>query len=88
MIFACIGSLHVQLAYEYESYAYEGPTGMITCTLIVSGHFLRARQAYAYETETHIFTSHSDAHARNTPRIHTRMPIIHRRFMEEAYAYN
>jgi len=51
-----------------------------TLMLIVRIDFLRVRQSLAYDTKLHILTSPSDAHANHMLRIHTRMPIICKRF--------
>ena len=89
MIVVSEGSLHGQLAYVYASYRYNSPTGMNhTSTLIILIDFLRARHSYAYETETPIFTSHFDAHANHTHKIRICTPIIRKKFIEEADAYN
>ena len=83
------GSLLGQLAYVYDSYTYDSFKGMNhTSTLIARIDFLRTRQSYAYETETPIFTYHSDVRADHTQRIRTGMPIISKRSTREAYAYN
>jgi len=64
MIVVRIGSLCVRLAYVYESYTYDSPTGMNhTGTQIVRIDFLRARQSYKYDTKAHTFTSPSGVHA-------------------------
>ena len=56
MIVIRVGCLCIRLAYVYESYTYDSPTGMNhTCKLIVRVDFSRARQSYAYETGSHIF---------------------------------
>ena len=83
-----VGRLLGQLAYVYESYTYDSNTGMNHVrTLMVRVGFLLAQQSYAHETETHIFTSHFDAHVNHTHKIRIRTPIIRKRFTEEAEAY-
>jgi hypothetical protein len=74
MIVVRVARLRGRLAYVYASYTYDSHTEMNhTSTLIIRVGFLRARQSYAYgyETETHIFTSHFDAHANHTHRNRT-----------------
>jgi len=81
MIVIRVGRLHVQLAYVYASYTYDSHTAMNHIgMLILHVGFLRARQSYTYKTETHIFTSHFDAHANHMHRICIRTPIIRKRF--------
>ena len=81
MIGVRVGRLRVRLAYVYASYTYDSHTAMNhISTLIVLVGVLRARQSYAYGTETHIFTSHFDAHVNHRHRIRIRTPIICKRF--------
>ena len=81
MIVVHIARLRGQLASVYASYTYDSPTAMShISTLIVLEGVLRARQSYAYGTETYIFTSHFDAHANHTHRICIRTPILRKRF--------
>ena len=89
MIVERIGCLRIRLAYLYESYTYDSPKGMNhTRKLIVGVDFSRIRQSYAYETDSHIFTSPSNADANHMQRIHMCTPIIRKRFTLEAYPNN
>jgi len=80
MIVVRIGSLHIQLAYLYESSTYDSPTAMNnTHTQIIRVDFLLVRQSDAYTRKTHVFTSPSDVHANHRLRICTHTPIIRKR---------
>jgi len=89
MIVVRVGCLCIRLAYIYESYTYDSPTGMNNIRkLIVLVDFSHLRHSYAYETDSYIFTSPFDVDANHTHRICTRTQIICKRFMVEAYANN
>jgi len=48
--------------------------------LIIRVDFSRVKKSYAYETDSNIFTSPSNADANHTQRIRTRTPIVRKKF--------